>query len=293
MENDGEKCWHLLRSDHARSLPNVTAPPYPFLLKRFPLLASASHVAAEGPFSAMTRCSGKTRAGNRCSITSASTMKDDRGRLVAQPLRCGGEFCALHAKPFCVRPAQLDESRAVLLVFLDLETTGVDVACDRIVELAATHAPADHRAAGSNYSTVVRVDPAILRERGGEAAVVHGISNEEIALGPCFLEAWARFLEWIESLLNSTVLEIAQDTDDDEPRSPRLPEEPPILLLAAHNGVRALVRDGERQTTSSADAHRMLIDRVSIERCASTFRFYFAKCFATGSHARAWSNGCL
>ncbi len=116
MENDGEKCWHLLRSDHARSLPNVTAPPYPFLLKRFPLLASASHVAAEGPFSAMTRCSGKTRAGNRCSITSASTMKDDRGRLVAQPLRCGGEFCALHAKPFCVRPAQVDESRAVFLV---------------------------------------------------------------------------------------------------------------------------------------------------------------------------------
>ena len=38
------------------------------------------------------------------------------------------------------------------LVFLDLETTGIDVARDRIVELAATHAPADPRLAGSSYS---------------------------------------------------------------------------------------------------------------------------------------------
>ena len=81
------------------------------------------------------------------------------------------------------------------------ETTGIDVARDRIVELAATHAPADPRLAGSSYSTIVSVDPEILKERGGEAAAVHGITDEEIALGPCFREAWARFLRWADDLL--------------------------------------------------------------------------------------------
>ena len=164
-------------------------------------------------------------------------MTDDRGRLVAQPLRCGGQHCALQAKPFVVRPAPV-ESMAVVLVFIDLETTGVDVARDRIVELAATHAPADSRLAGSSYSTIVRVDPQILKERGGEAAAVHGITDEEIALGTSFLEAWARFLHWTEDLLNNAVRELQADTDDDEPHAPQL-EESPILLLAAHNGARA------------------------------------------------------
>ena len=112
------------------------------------------------------------------------------------------------------------------------------MARDRIVELAATHAPADPRLAGSSYSTVVRVDPQILKERGGEAAAVHLIADEEIAQGPSFLEAWARFLRWTEDLLNNAVLELEADTDDDEPRAPQL-EESPVLLLAAHNGARA------------------------------------------------------
>ena len=122
------------------------------------------------------------------------------------------------------------------------------MARDRIVELAATHAPADPRLAGSSYSTVVCVDPQILTERGGEAATVHGITAEEVALSPCFMEAWARFLQWIEGLLNNAVLDIDIDTDDDEPRAPQL-EETPVLLLAAHNGVRAsvLVRGGRRR----------------------------------------------
>ena len=90
------------------------------------------------------------------------------------------------------------------------------------------------------FCTVVRVDPAILKERGGEAFTVHGISSEEIAQGPCFVEAWRRFLDWTEDLLNMAVTESEPDTDDDDdPRLPRLPDEPPILLLAAHNGVRA------------------------------------------------------
>ena len=167
-------------------------------------------------------------------------MTDDGGRLVSQPLRCGGDYCALHAKPFVVRPAQADEATAVV-VFLDLESTGIDVTRDRIVELAATHAPADPRLMGSSYSTVVSVDPQILKERGGEAAAVHLITDEEISQGPCFREVWARFVRWTEDLLNTAVVEsldIDTDTDDDEPRAPQL-EESPLLLMAAHNGVRA------------------------------------------------------
>ena len=112
----------------------------------------------------------------------------------------------------------------------------MDVARDRICELAATHAPADHRLAGGSYSSIVWVDPNILKERGGEAAAVHGISDREIALAPKFVEAWARFLQWTEDLLNGSVRDDSQDTDEDEPRAPQL-EEAPVLLLAAHNGV--------------------------------------------------------
>ena len=165
-------------------------------------------------------------------------MIDNSGRLVALPLRRGGEFCAIHAKPFVVRPATPETS--LITVYLDLETTGVDVAQDRIVELAACHAPADHRLAGGSYSSTVRVDPQILKERGAEAAEVHGISDAEIAQGPDFAEAWARFLQWTDDLLNTSVQEDCSDTDDEEPRAPQLTETP-MLLLAAHNGVRALV----------------------------------------------------
>ena len=144
-----------------------------------------------------------------------------------------------HAKPFVVRPTAVEIARSAIVVFLDLETTGVDVARDRIVELAAMRAPADARYMGGCFCTVVQVDPEILRERGGEAAAVHGISDDEIAKGPCFVEAWHRFLEWTEDLLNMAVTESEPDTDDDDPRLPRLLHEPPILVLAAHNGVRA------------------------------------------------------
>ena len=77
------------------------------------------------------RCHGKTRAGKTCSITSACTLTDDKGKLVALPLQRGGDYCALHAKPFLTRPSDVDASRAAILVFVDTETTGVDIARDR------------------------------------------------------------------------------------------------------------------------------------------------------------------
>ena len=90
---------------------------------------------------AQKRCCGITRAGKPCSIDTASKLADDNGRLVAEPLRCGGRYCIFHAKPFVTRPAQNDRHCIVILV--DLESTGVDIFEDRIVEIAAVHAPQD------------------------------------------------------------------------------------------------------------------------------------------------------
>ena len=197
-------------------------------------------------------------------------MTDDGGRLVSQPLRCGGGYCVLHAKPFVVRPAPLDEAAAVV-VFLDLESTGVDVARDRIVELAATQAPADPRLAGSSYSTVVCVDPMILKERGSDAAAVHGITDEEISLAPSFVEAWARFVRWTEDLLNIAVVDIDMDTDDDEPRAPQL-EETPVLLMAAHNGVRASAYGGSGEIRQHSSLQTRVPDRGALRLSAVALR---------------------
>ena len=133
---------------------------------------------------AQKRCCGTTRAGKPCSIDTASRLTDDKGRLVAKPLRCGGRFCIYHSKPFVTRPAHSE--RHCIVVFLDLESTGVDIFEDRVVEIAAAHVPQDPRLFGGSFSSTVSVDTNILKERGAAAAAVHGITDEEIAAGPSF-----------------------------------------------------------------------------------------------------------
>jgi len=96
---------------------------------------------------ALNRCCGTTRKGLRCSITASSGLTDDRGRLIGAPLQRGGNYCRLHSRPCCAFPAEFDAPAVVLL--LDLETTGVDVASDQIVELAAYHAPIERHARGA------------------------------------------------------------------------------------------------------------------------------------------------
>ena len=181
-----EHCSDIYGDTKAACTPQAT----PFKKQNHTLHNSAHLARVVCAF--MVRCSGTTRKGTRCTVTDTSDMIDNCGRPVAQPLRRGGEYCTLHAKPFVVRPATTEAS--LITVYLDLETTGVDVARDRICELAATHAPADHRLPGGSYSSIVWVDPQILKERGGEAASVHGISDQEIALAPKFVDAWGRFL---------------------------------------------------------------------------------------------------
>ena len=108
----------------------------------------------------MLRCSGVTRIGKQCSVTTSSTWNDNHGRLVAEPLLKGGELCLIHAKPFCTRPAQLDEFNRMLVFVLDLESTGIDITKDRIVEIAAVHAHSDVHMKCDSFSTTV---PAFQR----------------------------------------------------------------------------------------------------------------------------------
>ena len=143
---------------------------------------------------AMVRCKGITKAGKQCSVTSSSNWKNDYGRLVAEPLLKGSEYCLLHTQPFCTKAAQVDD--------VD-RSTGIDVTKDRIVEIAAVHSHGDARMSCGCFSTTVRVNPEILKERGKEAFAVHGITDEEIKQGPSFEHAWMRFLTWIDDVTNS------------------------------------------------------------------------------------------
>ena len=66
------------------------------------------------------RCSGVTRKGTQCSITSCSRLTDERGRLVPEPLQHGGAYCKFHARPFVTECVEKLDGPAVLFS-LDLE----------------------------------------------------------------------------------------------------------------------------------------------------------------------------
>ena len=163
-------------------------------------------------------------------------MKDDRGRSVAEPLHRGGLYCRFHAKAFCTQPVETIPASFVIL-YLDLETTGVDATSDRIVELAATQGGSQP---GASFATVVRVADDILQSPAAQgAAAVHGIPREEIALGPDFPEVWIRFQAFVDGLVNSALTDSDISTDDSEPLAGARPASvSPTVLLAAHNGLK-------------------------------------------------------
>ena len=98
-----------------------------------------------------------------------------------------------------------------------------------MVEIAATAAPAAPLALGACFSTVVSGAQASANE-----PAVHGIAPAEIAQGPNFSEAWARFVAFAEGDGGDTY-----DSEDDGSQGPpRMLSEPPELLVVAHNGVR-------------------------------------------------------
>ena len=148
------------------------------------------------------RCEGVTRAGHRCSITSSSTITDDAGRRLAEPLRRGSKHCRVHLDLFCIEPSfvELDD---ILIVYFDLETTGLDVTKDQIVEIGAICCDSM-----AKFATVVR--PATT-ELAMEAQFVHGISPEELRHGPSFRDAFFRMADFLERCADAVL-----DSDEEE-----------------------------------------------------------------------------
>ena len=96
------------------------------------------------------------------------------------------------------------------MFFLDLETTGVDVASDQIVELACCHAPPDPRARGAAFSTVV------CASAEDTAFHVHGIEAHEMAAGPDFRVAWVRFIDFVANIQTVSVHDCSDSEGDPE-----------------------------------------------------------------------------
>ncbi|SHE95888.1 DNA polymerase-3 subunit epsilon [Mariniphaga anaerophila] len=78
------------------------------------------------------------------------------------------------------------------VVFFDLETTGIDIAKDRIVEIALLKVQLD----GSEEEVLQRINPEIPISE--EATRVHGITNEDVANEPTFKEVAKRLAKFIE-----------------------------------------------------------------------------------------------
>lgn len=175
----------------------------------------------------VVQCEGITRAGRQCSITSNSSMVDVASqKLACEPLRCGGRYCLFHACLFCVKPVALGDA---ITVFIDLETSGLSVLTDHIVEIGAIDAK------GVVFSTVV--NPLVT----SNGPAVHGISDAELLEGPTFPEAFPRLVRFLESLAENAF------SSDDESSSTELLEEPrlphvravtPDIVLVAHNGMK-------------------------------------------------------
>ena len=78
------------------------------------------------------------------------------------------------------------------IVFFDLETTGINIASDRIVEIAILKVFPN----GNKESKTWLVNPE--RDIPKESSDIHGISNERVALEPTFKELAASVNEMIE-----------------------------------------------------------------------------------------------
>ena len=78
------------------------------------------------------------------------------------------------------------------IAFFDLETTGVNVASDRIVEISILKAMPD----GTEQIKTMRINPGILIPL--ESSLIHGIYDEDVSREPTFKQAGeelARFLD--------------------------------------------------------------------------------------------------
>ena len=130
-------------------------------------------------------------------------MTDLSGKLISEPLKRGGEYCLFHAVLFYAAPTHVDDA---VVVYLDLETTGLSLHEDHIVEIGVI---AEN---GETFATVV--NPQDHSETS--ATDVHGIDIAELSHGPTFKECFSRVCRFLTNVKSNATK--------------------PYLLIAAHNG---------------------------------------------------------
>ena len=170
-----------------------------------------------------TQCCGVTRSGKRCSITSTSPVVDAlSGKLVSEPLTRGGSHCLYHAVYFCARAIAVPDA---VVVFIDLETSGLSILTDNIVEIGVVDE------CGATFSTVVC--PPTLPA----GPTVHGIDESELQQGPTFACVFERLVWFLDNLAGSAVSD-GESSADELMALPSLKSELPDVVMVAHNGMR-------------------------------------------------------
>ena len=180
---------------------------------------------------AVAQCEGITRAGRRCAVTAKSDFRDSAGRLVAGPLREGSRVCLLHLEFFCTEPVSAPDD--FIVFFLDLETSGLDVLHDEVLEIAVTADPS-----GAQFATTV------LPMRLPEGLGVHGIAQDELLSGVPFACAFQRMIAFLQDVVNDALFAAGTSCEECVERdawwpTPRFPGgrlSNPSVLLASHNG---------------------------------------------------------
>ena len=173
---------------------------------------------------ASARCCGTTKSGQRCSITSSSSMRDYLGRLVAYPLRNGSAFCMLHTVLFCVEPAHV---RDAIVCYMDLETNSLDCLSGKVVEIGAII-----EGSCCAFSTVANSG----QDECPDQPSVHGILREELLSGPCFAEAFRRF-SYLLRYASLSALATEDDSEDDQQIATAMKPDLDVVIVV-HNGVK-------------------------------------------------------
>ena len=144
------------------------------------------------------------------------------GKLVSEPLKRGGSYCLYHAVYFCARAVAVQDA---VVVFLDLETSGLSIITDNIVEVGVVDEY------GATFSTVV-CPPFVPA-----GPTVHGIEESEMQQGPTFARAFERLTRFIDNLAENAVSD-GESSADELMALPNLKSELPEVVLVAHNGMR-------------------------------------------------------
>ena len=160
----------------------------------------------------------------------------------------------------------------VVVVYVDLETSGLDVLADEILEVAATTA-----CSNAQFSTTVR--PIEMPAGPG----VHGICDEELLTSPPFDVVFHQFVGFLRGVADHALADSDSSSEDDDASSEmRLPSPkfpPPAVVLAAHNGALAMhQRNTERVSTRANTSHRPRLCPIAAFQASATASNSISRC---------------